>query len=297
MHIPAVAALLAIAGLAWARRREAAWLAWAAAGGSLYFLWVAWMLGLRCPYCFTVHAGVLATAGLAAGRPWLPRLVLAALAFLGLHFAFQPVVVADGPAASAAPEIGAFLGPVSVPVATAMVDPALDALRRQGSPRAAYVLELAIDLHCPHCAAAQGPLNDALRRAVAEGRVEVVQRFLTRRSAPTGRELVRHVLAARDAPQAAQLISLLLGTPEGRGWAGVRPRVSEIADAAALEASLATRSTAVDALLDADAARLRELRARATPFAALSRRQGDLILRWDDRAFDPAAIAREIPFD
>jgi hypothetical protein len=195
------------------------------------------------------------------------------------------------------PEIGAFLAPGAPPAPVAMVDPALDLLRRQGSAQAAYVLELAIDLHCPHCAAAQGPLADALRRAVTEGRVEVVHRFLSRRSAPSGRELTRHVLAASDATQAGLLTSLLLGTPEGRGWAAVRSRVAEIADPAVLERTLANRAAAVEALLDADAVRLRELRARATPFAALSRRSGDLIGRWDDRVFDPQAIAREIPFD
>ena len=63
------------------------------------------------------------------------------------------------------------------------------------------------------------------------------------------------------------------------------------------EASLAGRGVAIDAMLEADAVRLRALRARATPFAALSRRNGELIRSWDDRAFDPQAIAREIPFD
>ena len=302
VHVPAVLALVVVAALAWRRRPEAGWLAWGAAGGSLYFLWVAWMISLRCPYCFTVHGGVLLCAVLAVGAPWLPRLALLALAFFGLHFAFNPSVIEDGPAtpvapAPAVPEIGAFFTPGGRPAATATVDPALDLLRRQGSPQAAYVLELAIDLHCPHCAAAQGPLMDALKRAVSEGRVEVVHRFMTRRSAPSGRELARHVLAARDAAQAGLLTSLLLGTPEGRGWAAVSPRVAEIADPVALERTLTGRSAAVDALLDADAVRLRELRARATPFAALSRRSGDLIGRWDDRAFDPQAIAREIPFD
>ena len=299
VHVPAVLAMLAVAGLAWRRHTAAAFLAWGAMGGSLYFLWVAWMISLRCPYCFTVHAGVLLCAVLAAGRPWLPRLALAALAFLGLHFAFNPGVVEDGPAQPAHPasEIGAFLAPGAPSAPPATVDPALDLLRRQGSAQAAYVLELAIDLQCPHCAAVHGPLADALRRAVTEGRVEVVHRFLTRRSAPSGRELARHVLAARDPAQAGLLTSLLLGTPEGRGWAAVRSRVAEIADPAALERTLASRGDGVDALLDADAARLRELRVRATPFAALSRRNGDLIGRWDDRAFDPQAIAREIPFD
>ena len=300
VHMPAVLALLAIAVLAWRRRPEAAWLAWAAAGGSLYFLWVAWMIALRCPYCFTVHGGVLLIALLAAGRPWLPRLGLLALTFLGLHFAFHPGVVVDGPelpATPAPPEIGAFLETSRPAQASAVVDPKLDVLRRQGSPQAAYVLELAIDLHCPHCAAAQGPLMDALRTRLDRGFVEVVHRFLTRKSAPSGRELARHVLAASDPAQAGLLTSMLLGTPEGRGWAAVRSRVAELADPVGFETRLAARAAAVEAVLDADAVRLRGLRARATPFAALSRRNGELIQSWDDRAFAPQAIAREIPMD
>ncbi|MBN8524928.1 MAG: hypothetical protein J0M02_06320, partial [Planctomycetes bacterium] len=89
VHVPATAIMLAVALLGWLRRREAAWLAWVAAGGSLYFLWVAVQLGLRCPYCFTVHGLVLMAAVCALAAPVrrgeLPG--LATIAFLGLHFA------------------------------------------------------------------------------------------------------------------------------------------------------------------------------------------------------------------
>lgn len=305
VHVPATAVMLAVAVLAWLRRREAAWLAWVAAGGSLYFLWVAWQLGLRCPYCIAVHALVLAAAGCALAQPVrrgeLPG--LAAVAFFGLHFAFHPGVVADGPEAppaAADPQLGSFFAAPARP-ATAAADPAaaaaVDALRRLGSPQAAYVLEVAVDLHCPHCAAAHGPLLDGLRRAIDAGRIEVVLRFLTRRSDPSGRELAEHVLAAADPAQARLLTGLLLGTPAGRGWRAVRPRVAEIADPAALEAARAARGAALAAVLDGDGARLRALGARGTPFAAIAHRGAEPYQRWDGDAFDPQAIAREIPWD
>ncbi len=305
-HVPAVLLLVAVAALAWRRSAAAAWLAWLAAGASAYFLWLSWMLDLRCPYCLAVHTGVLLTAICAAGRPWLPRLAIAVLAFLGLHFAFHPSVVSDGPAAprvvpvvpveQAAPDLGTFLAPRPVQ-AVVTIDPQLDALRRQGSPQAAYVLEVALDLHCAHCAATAGPFATTLRRAINEGRVEIVTRFLTRRSAPTGADLARHVLAAADPAQARLLTSLLLGTPEGRGWDAVRSRVAEMTDPSGLEGSLAARGVDIDALLAADAARLQQLGIRTTPAAVIFRRSGDEIARWIGPAFDPEAMLREIPFD
>lgn len=306
VHVPATAIMLAVAVLGWLRRREAAWLAWVAAGGSLYFLWVAWQVQLRCPYCFTVHALVLLSALLAVALPvrrgGLPG--LATIAFLGLHFAFHPGVVVDGPeappAAADPPVVGSFFSnparSAAVSVDPAVVE-AVDGLRRLGSPHAAYVLEVAIDLHCPHCAVSQGPLLDALRRAIDAGRVEVVLRFLTRRSAPSGRDLAGHVLAAADPAQARLLSSLLLGTPEGRGWQGVRTRVAEVVDPVPVEAARAARSAAIDAVLDGDGTRLRALGARSTPFAALSHRGAEPFLRWNGDAFDPQVIAREIPWD
>jgi protein-disulfide isomerase len=303
VHVPATVLMLAVAVLGWLRRREAAWLAWSAAGGSLYFLWVAWQLGLYCPYCFTVHGLVVSTALLVlpaqVRRLDLP--VLALLAFLGLHLAFHPGIVADGPeVVPPVPDTGAFFTQPTHPGQTAVGTPAMaaiDALRRQGSANAAYVLEVAIDLHCPHCAATFGPLNDALRRSVEAGRVEVVYRFLTRRSDPSGRDLAAHVLASRDATQARLMTSLLLGTPEGRGWAEVRSRVAEVADTAAIASMRSASAAAIDAVLAQDGEHLRTLGAQTTPFAAMSHRGSKPYLRWEGDAFDPQAIAREIPWD
>lgn len=298
VYVPAVAVMLAVAALAWWWRAWAGYAAWAAAGASLYFLWIAWRLDLACSYCFTVHAGVLLTAGCFLSGGWLGRVTAAILVFLGLHLAFHPGVVADGPAAPPppAPELGGFLAPR--PASTATNIPAdLDRLRRQGGELAAYVLEVAVDLHCPHCAASAGPLSTALRDHLAAGRVEVVTRFLTRASAPSGRELAAHVLGAANPVQADLLIRMLLGTPEGRGWSQVRSRIAELADPAALEARQVERQAGIAALLDGDAKRLRTLKARTTPFAALSHRGSEPFLRWEGAAFDPAAIAREIPAD
>jgi hypothetical protein len=309
VHVPAVGLLLVIAILGWLRRRESAWLAWIAAGGSLYFLWVAWRIGLRCPYCFTVHGGVLLGAILAWAAPVrrIELVGLAVIAFLGTHLAFHPGVVVDGPevvapaapAVPAVPDVGAFFVQQGRPAAVVST-PAMqviDGLRRQGSPSSAYVLEVAVDLHCPHCSATYGPLFDALRRHIDAGRVEVVSRFLTRRSDPTGRELAAHVLAAQDATQARLLTSLLLGTPEGRGWTEVRSRVAEVADPVGIEAMRGGSRQAIDAVLAQDGERLRLLHARSTPFAAISHRGAEPYMRWEGDAFDPQAIAREIPAD
>jgi protein-disulfide isomerase/uncharacterized membrane protein len=70
-------------------------LAGTAAGGALFFLWVAWSLGMACTFCFSVHAATLLTlfavAAEAAGTTFL-ALVLSALA---LNAAYHHRVEAD----------------------------------------------------------------------------------------------------------------------------------------------------------------------------------------------------------
>jgi hypothetical protein len=288
-HVLALAGLIPLAVLAWWRPAWAAWWAWVLAGGAVFYLAVSWRLGLLCPYCLAAHTAILATA-LAL---WPPRPLLAALGFLVLHFAYHPQVVLDGPAASGDPAVAAFLGGGPQVAAVQPVPERLDALRRIGDAGAPVVVEAAIDLHCPHCAATHGPLLEALRPRLGR-EVQLVLRFMTRRSDPSGRELAEHVLAA-DAPARAQLaIGLLLGTPEGRGWAGVRSRVAEVLDPAALEAVRTREAAGIAALLDADARRLRELRASATPFIVVSR-AGRELRRWTDPHPDVRAIAEGLP--
>lgn len=299
VHIPAVVALLVVACLAWMRRPAlAALAAWAAAGASLYFLWVAWMLGLRCSYCFAVHAGVLLSAVCAIAVPGgaAARATAAAFAFLALHLAFHPTVVEDIAAPpptrpADASGVAAFMGASAGAPATPGDQPGLAALLVTGRDDAPWQVEVAIDLQCPHCAAAFAPLDAVLRAAAAEGRAQVRWRFLTRRSAPGGRELAERVLAAGGRGEAERLVALLLGTPEDRGWIQVRSRVAEAADADALDARLAARRSEIAAQLDADGARLRALGLRSTPAVAATRRADGAQRRWLAAEADPARIA------
>lgn len=293
VHVPAVAMMGLIGVLAAAGRLGlAAGLAWVAIGVSAFFLMVMLRLGIACPYCASVHAGVIATAVLlAAAAPpaWWLKGLLAALGFLGVHAAFHPGLVEDGPADPAA----SFLAADPQPHALA-ADPGtvrrIDAVRRLGRVDAPLTLELAVDLHCPHCAETHGPLLDAVRPAVESGRVQVLCRFLVRKSAPTGGDLARHALAAGDPARFRLLVATLLGTPEGRGWDGVRSRVAEVQDPRPIEAACASDAAAIEAVLAGDADRLRRLGCRQTPFAALSE-GGRELRRWQGEAATPAAIA------
>jgi protein-disulfide isomerase len=283
-HILAIASLVPIlAALRW-RPAWAPPLAWLAAGGSAYFLIVSWRLDLLCTYCLAVHTAVI--AGALALRPvrWL-HLALGALL---LHAAYHPQVVADAPAE---PEVGAFLNAAPASVVAA-VPPHLDERRRLGAATAPFTIELAIDLHCPHCAASHGPLLAALRPFTGE-QVQLIERFVVRPSAPSGGELATAVLAAGSRERTQMLIGLLLGTPEGRGWSAVRARVAEVEDVAALEAARAADAAGLAALLAADARRLARLRVRATPTVVLSR-DGAEITRWSEPHPDAGAIAARV---
>lgn len=283
----AAAALLGIGALALAGRpRPAAWLALLTAGGSLWFLWVAWRLALWCPSCALIHAGVLATALAAlwqAGAPRRGDACALALGFLGLHFAFHPGVVEDGPAPAV---------PAHNQHAAATADrAAIDARRRQGQPDAPLVLTIVVDPHCPRCAELHGPLHAALRPAVEAGRVELVTRFLLRASMPSGADLARHALAAAGPREFAAVLGLVLGAREGLDWTALRPRLAEVLDPAPIEARARAEAGAIAAVLAEDQAWLQRQRVRTAPAALLADRQGALRQRWEGRAVEPAAIA------
>ncbi|MEK7414435.1 MAG: thioredoxin domain-containing protein [Planctomycetota bacterium] len=305
-------------------------LLWTLAGGSVFFLWIAWRLDMHCGYCVAVHTGVLAAAGLFIRQTWW-NIPAAVLGFLVLLMAYGYELRVDTPTTGGttitqahefpgpdedcpcfhddpgtepepipiAPEVGSFFGPQGSATVAAMVDPTLlssiDSVRRLGSDKAPMIVEVAIDLHCPHCATALTPLMRRLKPLANAGRIEVIERFMLRRSNPHGAELAGHVLAAGTSTQFQFLVSLLVGSRDDAGWMSVRSRVAEIADPILIETAYAANRQVITAVLDADGARLNKLQVRQTPFVVLSKRTGEELHRWVGDQVDPAAIVAGIP--
>ncbi|MDW8373780.1 MAG: thioredoxin domain-containing protein [Planctomycetota bacterium] len=287
----AVAALLGLALLTALRRPlSSAALAALSAGGALWFLWASWQLALLCPYCLTVHVGILACAALAGAasvRHWAPLALLVAIGFLGLHFAFHPTLRRDelAPLPTSAADTAS-------PPAAAMA--AIAARRTLGRPDAPQIIDIIVDPHCARCAALHHPLRQALAPAIADGRVQLRTRFLLRARVPSAAELARHALASADAREFALLLAVILGSPEERGWAALRARVAEVLDPAAIEARLAAEQPLIDAVLAEDQRWLAAQRLGRAPAVVLTDRDGRPRSRWEGPAVDPAAIAAAV---
>jgi hypothetical protein len=286
---PAVAALVAFAGLC-LRDREAerlsaptAALGWALVGASCYYLHLGWRLGLVCPHCLAVHTAVLAcVGGLLRTLPAVPAAASAALAFLALHAAFHPGVVADSIDVDLADDPRATATVLSA--ANKLAFATADAVRRSGDATAPVVLELVLDLQCPVCARQHHELLATLAPALAAKRAELVVRHLVRRSEPGSQALGRWAFAAAmDGREAYEYyVGAMLGSRPGADARELRAHLAEAMDPLRLEVLADRHQAAIDRLLSQDAQRLIELKtpARTPQLIAVDRASGAVLRRW-----------------
>ena len=229
------------------------------AGASLFYLWVAWSLGLVCPFCLTVHALVLAV--LLAVAPDAAGSAVGALLIgsLGLNAAFHHQVrpdITDSPGTTPAQPV--------TDLATRA-----DANRQRGAAAAPLTVEYGYSLQCPHCATAHGPLLAALAPAIAAGRVRLVFRPVVRPADPGSRLLAAWAFAAaaRGPETFDRFLVERLDTKANLG------REELLALDPALPAFAAIAADGVfEPLIDRDQTRLKHLAYRgATPFVVVLR--------------------------
>jgi Thioredoxin len=243
----------------WSRRTGM--LAGALGGVSLFYLYIAWSLGLVCAFCLSVHALVLVVLLAVAGDSALPTAVLLLLGALGSNALFhhQPVADVANPSPSAP----------TTPLAQRA-----DAQRQRGLASAPIRIDYALSLQCSHCAEQHQPLLDALAPAIAEGRVRLVMRPVVRASDPGGRWLAQCALAA--AARSPEAFDDFL-----RERLGTRAELTrdELLTLGGDLPSLDRDTPAVAGLVDGDQQALAALGYRgATPFIAI--RRGTKITRY-----------------
>ncbi len=160
------------------------------AGVSLFYVGVAWQLGIVCPFCITIHsvmlAVLLAVAGEAAGTTALCLL----FGLLGTNAAFHHTAVADAGGDATTPP--AVVLPPSARASRA------DRNRTLGRAAAPITVAYAFSLQCSHCAEQHQPLLDALAPAIADGRVRVVMRPVIRPADTGSRWLATWAFAAAE---------------------------------------------------------------------------------------------------
>lgn len=297
------APLWAIAGLAlvtgcawWGRWSWAQAVVWCLAGGSAFYLWIAWRLGLSCSYCWAVHSGIAlcAVASCRSGIGWrIPSFGLAA-GFALLLGIYGPGLRVDAPA------------PVS-PVASArrtafaqapegVADPGsvagrIDLGRRLGQPDAPLVAEVVIDVRCPHCALVFAPLLTALDGALAAGRVEVLIRCMVRDSDPASREVVGHLLATGLTGSFRTASSAVLEAGGAGGWDAVQERLRGKLDPAVMASAYRAAAPELAGVIERDLDRLALLGCRTTPLVVLWRRSGAEVARWSGSDVESETVA------
>jgi hypothetical protein len=293
--------LLAHAGLAALAFRDArrgswcAWtirLCWILAGTAVFFLGIAWQLGLHCPFCRMAQTGALLALflvrPLAPGMRWWHAAGWLLAGWLLANATFHHAPVADAPA----------IPTITPPAVTAPADDAVyqraDANRRQGPATAPLRAELVVDFTCPHCAELHGPLLQALKQPLAEGRVELVTRHLVRQAPPLHRELARLAFAAATLSAADHRLAVttLLGVQRDARLDSLRARLSEAIVLADLDAVLRDHAPVIERLIDDDQRRLIALDAAVqTPSLVISRRSsGEVVTRWQGSALNVGAI-------
>jgi len=144
------------------------------AGVSLFYLFVAWSLGIVCPFCLTIHAVVLVVLLAVAADAAGPTAVMLLLGTLGANAVFHHQAVPD-----TLPDV-ATASTTTVALHTLALHTIADANRSRGVSDAPVQIDYALSLQCSHCAEQHQPLLDALAPAIAAGRVHLVMRPVVR---------------------------------------------------------------------------------------------------------------------
>jgi hypothetical protein len=266
--------------------------AWALIGGSLFYLWTAWRLGMVCAQCCAFHTTVLALAG-ALRRAHLrvaSRLAAMTLGFLALLAAYGPTLRVD-------------LEPVHGPgtgleAAERAWRDAADAGRVSGRADAALTLEVALDFQCPHCANAWDALARVLDAPTRDGRMRVVIRHVSRRYEPASADLARWAFAAAaEGRHRAFVVAMLGSRANATADELLRSPGGQAIGLDALARRAQQHRDACEQLRADDTLQLNSLRfGGVTPLVVLRTRDGRELGRWSgdiDAAAVGAAITSE----
>ena len=225
-------------------------IAWAAVGGTVYYLFLSLTLGLVCSHCLAVHTVVLcligpllAGSGLRSGS----RLATVVVAALSLHALYHPVGERSTAASLPAGELS---------IEDQRIISQMDLGRRYGDPQAPVRVVLMVNMHCSVCKTTFLPVVQGLKTPIANGQVHLVIRHDYQADGLTRQRLTVLAAAAAADGHYLEFLTEYLGSPSGP------PET--------IDASLALRwqhlpaiadrfPTAIQAFLNTDREQLRKL--------------------------------------
>jgi len=167
------------------------------------------------------------------------------------------------------------------------------AVRQLGTGKASATVDLVLDINCLHCAEVFSPTMLALQHFAAAGAIDVTVRWWPRPREVQSTDLISHILAAPNATEFRLLSSLVVGTPAGRDWQFLRPRLAELIEPSIVERRYEANREAIAGLLAEDAAFVKRWSLRHVPTIILQGRDGTLLGRWEGLQVDLELITKQ----
>jgi uncharacterized membrane protein/protein-disulfide isomerase len=266
---------------------------WFLAGISIFYLVIAYALALMCTYCLLSHAVTLLSLFFA--RPFPPGLHLRSLIItlvvgaLSMNALYHHTPVIDQATSNTV------IAPNTAPNITAPTDmrKSMDRGRYYGQTDKGLTLYVALDLSCQHCAEWYPNAMAAWTPLIDQQRVHVVVLHMVRPAIPVTRTGARLAFAAAGLQAHAPAMSTLLGSHAEAEETGLIRRLADVIDAERLRTVLQQHSAEIDALIDSDQRRIKELGlGQRTPAIALEQ-NGKITHRWSGHP-DLSAIIETI---
>ncbi len=113
----------------------------------------------------------------------------------------------------------------------------------------------------------------------------MVIRWWPRPRDPEANDLIAHILATAHPQEFRLLSSLVVGTPAGRGWQFLRPRLSELVEPTTIEQRLEANRPAIAQIMREDGDQIARWSLTSTPCLILTDRTGAVRGRWEGQAF------------
>jgi Thioredoxin len=252
---------------------------WFMAGSGIFFLLIAYALGLTCSYCLLSHGLIFLSLLLCWPFPAQVRLHHAMIWLIGgallINALYHHTPVADQLTSASTTQPN-----TTTPTQITSMRANMDRGRYYGQASSTQKLYVALDLSCKHCSEWYPTALAAWTPLIQEQRVQVVVLHMVRPAIPVTHTATRLAFAAAGLQNHAPALSVLLGSNAEAQEPGLILRLADVVDTKQLQTILFDHHADIDRLIAEDQNRIKQLGlGQRTPAIALEK-DGKIIQRW-----------------